>query len=275
MINGGVKFFDQSFSLFRNGATANASSNTALAKNILNTNIYVRWESFGSNDLTTETINITLDGTKEIDRIFLTDFNFKEFTIQYHNGATFVDFANVIGVNGVESSIISETTYAFDTAYFEFDAVTTNQIQITVKKTQIADEEKLLTTVLVTKEIGTFQGFPRVKPNMSRNESKTKTLSKKSVIQKSYETNTVSINFKTHPFQNDLDILEILWDSEEPFLVWVCGGRTGTQFFKIAQKSWRLKDVFNMQISGRSRNEFEKGVYLLGFKKSIRFEEHI
>ena len=275
MIKGGVKFFKENFALFRNGTTATASSNEDGVNSILDTSIYTQWESLGSNDLTSETITATLKIAKFINRILITRMNLKEFSIKYHDGATFVNFTNVIGVNSVSTSGINETAYARNTAYYEFDAVTTNMIQITCLKTQVVDAEKFINSLIVTEEIGTFQFFPRIKPTMSRNETKAKTLSRKFVIQKTYETNSIKITFKTHPSQNDLDIVETLFDREEPFLVYLCGGRTGTQFFKLDQKSWNLEDIFNMQIIGKLKNEWERGVYTLGFNKRITFEEHV
>jgi hypothetical protein len=201
--------------------------------------------------------------------------NFKEFSVKYWNGSSFVDFTNVIGVNGEAKSGINETDYAYSTGYYEFDSVSSSQFQITCVKTQTANEQKYLTQFIATLEIGTFSGFPRVSPESNRNETKAKMLSRKYLVQKTYETNRIRINFKTHPYQNDLDIIDTIFDREDPFLVYPCGGRTGEQYFKVSQKNWRLDDIYNMQLTGRMKNEYEKGVYLLGFNKSIILEEHI
>lgn len=274
-INGGVKFFEQDYALFRLGATATASSNGDSINFILDVNRYTRWESVGSSDATTETIEVTLNGEQTINRIFLLGFNFKAFSVKYFNGATFVDFANVIGVNGVTKSGINETNYNDNSAYYEFDSVTTSRLEITCDKTQVANAQKFLNNFVATAEIGTFSGYPRVQPRSDRNETKARSLSRKYVIQKTYETTKIKINFKTHPFQNDLDILDALFNREEPFLIYPCGGRSGENFFRINQKSWRLEDLFNVQLAGQMRNDYEKGVYTLGFNKSITFEEHV
>jgi len=274
-VTGGVKFFDKSRALFKDGASATATSNDDSVKNILSVNRFTQWESIASDDTITETIIVTFKSSKTIDRIFLVDMNFKEFTVKYHNGAIFVDFTNVIGVNGALTANIAETIYDKDTAYYEFDSVTTGSIEITCLKTQVVDAQKFLTNFFATVELGTFTGFPRVQPTSTRNETKTKALSRRFVIQKTYETRAIKINFKTHPFQNDLDIAEALFDREEPFLVWPCGGREGTDFFRIEQDVWRLNDVLNMQILGKNKNDYEKGVYVLGFNKSLSMEEHV
>lgn len=275
MITGGVKFFDKNYSLLKNGATIVASSNDAAANRVLDISRYTQWESIGSNDITTETLTITLGQSRTIDSILLADINFKSFEVKYFNGSTYSSFTNVVGINNVSKAGILETSNAYSSAFYQFDSVTTNQIQITISTTQIADQDKYMTNLFVTNEIGTFEGFPRVKPTADRNETKATTLSRRSLIQKTYETNEIGITFKTHPYQNDVDIVENIFNREEPFLVYPCGGRTGTTYFKIEQKSWKLEDIFNMQMTGKLRNEFEKGVYLLGVNKTIKLEEHV
>lgn len=274
-ITGGIKFFDQNFGLFRAGVTAVASSNTDSVNYLLDVSRYTQWESIGSNDATSETITITFPNSKTIDSLFLVDMNLKEFGIKYYDGLSFVDFTDVCGVNGVETVSISETDYSLPTAFYQFSEVSTTQIQITMTKTQEVDVDKFIGQFVATLEIGTFLGFPRVVPESTRNETTATALSRRLVVQKTYETNKIKINFKSHPFQNDEDIVETLFDREIPFLVYPCGGRTGSSYFRIEQKNWRINDIYNVQILGALKNEYEKGVYTLGFKKSITLQEHI
>ena len=112
-ISGGFKFFDQSKSLYKNGTTGVASSNSEAVPFMLDTNKYTQWESVASNDLTEETITITLDGEKTFNRVFLCQMNLKEFSFKYLAGAVYTDFTNVIGVNGVASAAINETDYSY------------------------------------------------------------------------------------------------------------------------------------------------------------------
>lgn len=274
-INGGVKFFEKNYALLKDGASATASTNPNSINSILDVSKYTEWESIGSSDATTETITVTLNTAIQIDRILLVDFNFKEFEVKYDNGGGFVSFTNVIGMNGEAKSGLTETAYALDTGYYEFDAVTTSIIQITCLKTQVVNAQKTLTSLIVTEEIGTLQGFPRVKGSSNRNETKAKALSRKFVIQKTYETQTIDITFKTHPYAADIALIETLFDRDETFLVYAAGGRAGTQYFKYDQKQWTTKDIFNMQLVGKVKNEWEKGVYILGANKRVKFEEHI
>ena len=275
MINGGVKFFDQSKCLYKNGSTTMASTNDAASKYILDGNKYTEWISIGSSDLTEEEIIIDLDTAENINRIILTEINFKNFEVQYWNGSTWTNFTNVVGVNGTAYVGIASIDYALDSAYFEFDNVTTTRLRIACLTTQVPNAEKFICNFICTTEIGTFKGFPRIDPTTDMNEVKTKTLGGKVLVSKGFETVKIKVNFKTHPYQTDVTLLEELFSRVEPFLVYPCGGRSGVKYFKISQKIWMLKDIFNMQATGDLDSDFEKGVYILGVNKNITFEEHV
>lgn len=277
MITGGIKFFIQNYALFRNGAAVTATSNSEGAKAMSDVSRYTQWVSVGSNDTTTEELTITFPEAKLIDRIFLVDMNFKEFNITYFDTTEgiYKPFTNVIGINAEVKTGISETAFSKTSAYYEFDAISVGTIKVSITKSQVANAQKYLTTFIATKEIGTLKGFPRVDIDSDRNESKTETLSNKMLVQKGMETVSVTINFKSHPYQEDLTILDYLFDSDEPFLVYPCGGRSGLPYFRIEQKGYKPGDVFYMQTVGRMPNDYEKGIYTLGFNKAIKMVEHI
>lgn len=272
-ITGGIKFFKKSKALFVKNATATASTNTEAAKNILTSNKFVRWTSAGSNDTITETITIEFIAS-QIDRLFLIDMNFKEFTVKYDVAGTPTDFANVIGLDGSQS-VIAETTYLKDTAYYEFDAVTTTKIYITATKTQIADVEKSLERLYVTEEIGTFQGFPNVDPEiLNQNINKQKVLSGNMNTQNRLETFECSLKFKNYPpIQNDYDILLNIHRSTESFLIWLCGGKFGNNF-SIIKENWNLKNVYNVKAIAKLNTKWNKNIYLAGFSGTVKINQH-
>jgi hypothetical protein len=247
---GGIKFFEKSKCLSKDEATASATSGTGIL-NILDYNKVTRWISEGSDDITTETIEIFFDEV-EIDRLFLINMNFKEFDIQYWDGiSSYVDFANVLGLDGDLVGGISETIYAKDTAYYEFDEITTTRIRIRATKTQIVDEEKYLYNCYITSEIGTFQGYPSIpREDADQNESEFKVLSGRQNILKGNRQFETSLRFRAYPYKNDYDILETLFDIAEPFLIWLCGGKYEDADFKFQRRNWELKDVYNVQYSG-------------------------
>jgi len=111
-----------------------SSSGDSTSENALDSNIFSKWESVGSDDLIPETLTINLKKLIEIDRINLVDHNWKDFNIQYDDEGTLADF----------STPILETNFSDINSLFVFDPVFTNKIVITINETQIADEEKFI-----------------------------------------------------------------------------------------------------------------------------------
>jgi hypothetical protein len=271
-ITGGIKFFKQSKALFVNDGTAVASTNTEAAKNVLSSNKFIRWTSSGSDDTTTETITITFPSAT-IDRVFLIDTNFKEFTIKYDVGGTPTDFTDVLGLDGSQS-VIAETVYARDTAYYEVDPVTTTKIYITATKSQVVDAEKSLERFYATEEIGTFQGYPLVTPEtLNPNINQQKVLSGNLNVQKRLETFECGLKFKNYPpIQNDYDITLDIQRRTSSFLIWLCGGKFGTSF-NMVRENWDLKNVYNVQAVGKLSPRWNNGIYLAGFSGSIKINQ--
>lgn len=269
-ITGTIKFFEQSSSLSKKNGQAVATSGTTSADLMLNMNRSVRWDSVGSDDATTETVTITFPARK-IDRLFLLNHNLKDFSITY--GSTPVSFSNVVGIDGVLTGIV-ETDFNQDTSYYEFDAVTTDQINITANTTQIADQEKFITSFLTTNEIGTLEGYPKVNSKLDNQERRSKVLTGRFITQKSFEIFNATLNLE-NTSQNDIDIFEFLYDSQEPFLIWLCGGHYGKQNFSVKFKNWRLKDVYQVQTSGSIKTNFRSNVYILNPITGLRLTEEV
>ena len=276
MINGGVKFFHGAKNLYRDRTAITASTNDGAAKFILDYNKHTLWESIGSNDITQETIEIELLTPQKINRLFIINHNLKKYNIKYWNGSAYVNFTNAIGMNGEVKGSITETTYSRSSSYYEFDEITTDAIYITMDATQIANQDKEIYGLYITEEIGTFEGFPRIsRIKHDRSLRVAKALSGKAIVQKSYEVTEFSISFKTYPLQSDIDIVNTVHEIEETFLVWLCGGRVGTNYFRLVNRGYRPEDLYNMQIDKAISTDYEKGIYTNGINTSISLVEAV
>jgi hypothetical protein len=279
MISGGVKFFEPCQNLGVDGAVINASSGDSSATYAIDRNPDTTWRSSGSLDVTTETLTITFPETTTIDRLFLLRHNWKEFSVQYYNGSTWVNFANVTGIDGAKASI-SETTFSDSCAYYEFDEVSTTQLRIQVTKTQVANEEKYVSQIIATRELGTLVGYPQIKGvDVDRNARVKKSISGRYIIQKSDETFGATLDFKEYPssdvFNVDVELMMDLHDREEPFLVWLCGGRRGSTYFRYTLRGFRLDDVLLMQISKAFKLSYASNIYTNPVNCKVELEEHI
>lgn len=271
-ISGGIKFFERNTALFSSGTTATASSNSATANNILTNRQLVYWQSSGSDDTTTETITVTFNKTVTIDRILLNRINFKEFTVKYDVTGTPTDFTTVVGLYGALGGGISETAFADETAYYEVDSISTTIIYITATKTQVVDAEKIIYNLFTTAELGTLESYPDITGlQFNRNSKKSKVLSGLENIQKSFDVGSFALNFTSHPSQADMNLVNTLYDEEDSFLVWLCGGRRGTTYFRYELKGYRLRDILNMQVDGSTTPNYPNSIYVNAPNNSIKF----
>ena len=210
-----------------------------------------------------------------IARIVLADVNWKEFTVKFDGGP---DFTTVVGLDGALGGGIAETAFVRDTAYYEFDAVTATTIEITITKTQVANEDKTLVLFIATEELGTLTGFPNNKGvTLSRNESSEKAISGRFSIEKSYESASFELTLKAYAVrtdvigQADIDLLDSLHDMNIALIVWANGGVPDN--FRVEQRGWRLKDIYHMQTIRGTRNAYSKNVYTLGVDQKYNFVE--
>ena len=274
-ITGGIKFFESYKTLASEGNFATASTGDPSANFALDRNDFTCWRSSGSDDLTTETWELTFFESTTIDRLFIINHNFKEFVIEYDDSG-FTDFSNVVGIDGELVSGISETTFSEDTAYYEFDSVTTTKIRIQVTKTQVVDAEKFLTTFVATIELGTLEGFPNIAPvSKDKNIRKKETLNGRIFVQKSLETKRYNLDFKNYPAElpDDLNLIISLFDSDDPTLVWLCGGRRGEPFFKFTLVGFRLRDLIQMHITAPFNDSYRNNLYNGTVKMKVKLEE--
>jgi hypothetical protein len=300
--NSGIYFFTDSKCLGRDGASCVASSGTLSQDYILNFNKAFVWQSSGSDDTTTETLTITFPSTQTINSLFLINHNFKKFKITYNSGNNFtnVKTANIydIGAFADEDGAIftdndsnyftdgeddfSTTTqeiyfedYNKNTAYFEFDSVSVSTIEITIYTTQTADAEKTLNIFSAQEIIGNFSnsGLDQNNPNINYNEKQYNNILNKPFIRKGIETFSCSIRVPYAFTQADVDLIETLQDREEPFMVWLCGGKQGNNYFRVNAKPYRLEDVYRVQNVRNSSPSFNQNIYVTGYNNSLNVVE--
>lgn len=277
-ITGGIKFFTRNKNLAEDGATGTATTGNSILERALDKNPLTKWRSVGSSDATTETLIVDFPEDVTIDRLLLVDHNWKSFTVKYDSGGVYTDFANVVGLDGSLGGGISETTFADDTAYYEFDSVTTDSLELTVTETQVADAEKFLTQLISCQELGTLTGFPLIRGlRPSRNVRSKNVLSGKVLAQKSEESMKFDLDFKNFgsTFTSDLDLMFSLFEREDNFLVWLSGGRRGSTYFSYGLRGFRLKDVYEMQATRDFPLSFRDNVYVNPVNVKVKLEEAV
>ncbi|MFA5114376.1 MAG: hypothetical protein WC529_08850 [Candidatus Margulisiibacteriota bacterium] len=122
--------------------TTIAASTGAGVANVYDRNAATVWTSVGSNDATTETIEVVWAAARTISAISLLTHNFKQFTVQYWNGSAYVDF----------STPINETVNAEANNLFTFTAVSTLKVKISAVTTIVANAQKYIGEFLAYNE---------------------------------------------------------------------------------------------------------------------------
>lgn len=276
-ISGGLKLFNKSMCLFADGTSALASSGDASVNRCIDRNPISYWRSVGSSDVTTESIEITFSEAKTFNRLLLLDHNFKSYNVQYFDGAVYQHFASVVGIGGALANI-TETVYARDTSYYEFTQVSSTRIRIQVTTTQVVDAQKYLNQVIVTSELGTLVGYPQIKDTeLSRNLRVEKMLSGRSQVSKSDEFFQVKLDFKDYPasLSADIDLIFSLHDIESTFLIWLCGGRVGSTYFRKQLRGYRLRDVIAVQMVASLKPIYSNNVFVNSVNFSAQFKEAV
>lgn len=270
-LTGGVSFFDKSKCLFKDNATAVASSNIAAQNLCLGTNKNYQWESIGSDDVTTETITITLPASTTFNRIFILGHNLKAFQISV-TGDTFANLLSEEATATISGGDIDQTACAKTTSYFEFDSVTGTEVVLTMDTTQVVDAEKAVNQIILTTEIGTLIGFPMINGvNLDPNIDKDKTITGGTIIEKGAEYANFDMKLNTYPRQDDIDILNTVHSRQDPFLVWLCGGVPDN--FRLQQPGWRLQDIYQMHTDARLKNGYRGNIYSSGVNQKYGFQE--
>lgn len=270
-ITGGIKFLYKNYADIDNASClVSVTTNSAHRNNLRDRKTYTRWTSSGSNDATTETITIDFGASYAIDRLLLVKNNFKAFTVQYWNGSAWTDFASVVTKEGTQATV-TETTNTKTTNYYEFTEVTTDQIKVTITTTQTANAEKYVGEVIATKEVGTLTGYPVQTLGFEKNQIKKETLGgrpKFSILDESFST---TFDFTNYPTAADHTIIQTLWDGNEEFLIYPCGGNAAQ--FRFSRKGSRLEDVFLVWFDSAFEPNFTSNVYTLGLNYQIKLVE--
>lgn len=242
--------------------TTTASQGSAYADYALNRSNQSAWVTSGSVDADNTSLVIDWSDQKRITDIILVLHNFKAYTIQYWDGSLYQDF----------SPAISETTNTVDTTHHKFTEVITSKVKLIITGTMTANQDKVLRQFIATKQIGQLDAWPVIdNPTISRNRQKTTMLSGKQSIRENVGLFTCKLKIAYLKSDADCLIVESLFESNEGFLVWLCGG-VETQFATV-RKGYRLEDIYLMKCSNEYMPEWYQGVYKTGMVVDMQLVE--
>jgi len=219
------------------------------------------WGTTNSLDAANTTLEIQFGETRTIERAILIGHTFKSYTLKYWNGSAWTNF----------STTIAPTTNEDSDTYHEFTEVQTTAVQLVILGTIDANTDKFLTQLILCEELGEFEDEPEVQPQFDKDRKATKFLSGKTFVARSVGGFNCRIRKKSVSNENDLSIVETLFNSYEGFLVWLCGGTVSQ--FETVRAGYRMRDIFLMNLSNEMQPEWLESRYYNGMQIDLRLVE--
>lgn len=261
-----IIFFDKSLcdygsslNVNPNGTTASASQASDLAYLVQDRSNRTAWITTGSVDADNTWFLMDLGDTRTITEILLIKHNFKNYLIQYWDGANYVDLVTV-------------TNSVLTTSRHTVSSTLTSRIKITITGTQVANADKFLYQLILTTLVGQLTGWPIIDaPTHERNRQTAKMLSGKTSLSVGLGAFSCSLKVAIWKDSNDLAIVESLFDSSEGVLVWLCGGDENQ--FSSKRKGYRLEDIYLMRAVSDYQPQWAEGIYSNGLVIDIDLAE--
>lgn len=215
----------------------------------------------GSSDAANTTLVFDTTDQKEIDHLILIKHNFKAYTIQYWNGSAYVDFSTPINVSN----------NADETTWHTFTKVSTSRLKIIITGAIVADADKTWAQFIATELIGEFTKQPEIQPVFDKNRKATRYLSGRKHITKSIGSFAARVTTNNIVLENDLAIVEELFDSFEGFLIWPCGGDVDQ--YPTSRVGYKLHDIYLVNCENEFEPQWERSRPSEGMKIDLKLAE--
>jgi len=216
----------------------------------------------GSDDTANTQYDIDLIDPFSVNRIILVDHNFDSYTFQYWDGAAFVDF----------STAISEVGNAATTNFHSFNAVTPTLFRLIVQGTIVANADKRIAQIIITKDVGTFVAEPDLSRVIFDTDKKTtRLISGKRHISRKANSLMVRAVFPANKLQADIDLIKDLYTSFEGRLISLVGADDSGVGLTV--DAFRDKDIFLMTPADDYNTAFMDGRFAHGQKNTINLVE--
>lgn len=223
---------------------------------------FTGWGTTGSNDAALTQMLIDTADAYELNTIALIEHNFKAYTLQYWDGANFVNF----------STPINETVNVQTTNFHVFNNQRANLFKLIVQGTHIVDADKLIRQIIFTRLIGEFEAQPEISRMQFNNDRKSLRLvsGKRHISQRANSLN-VRLRFPPNKSVNDANLVKNIFDSFEGRLFSFVGGdHTG-----IANpvSGFNKRDIFLMIPTNDLDTAFKDGFFNSGQEYDIDLAE--
>lgn len=233
------------------------SANTSLFSYLYDNDRTTRLTSIGSNDATPEVWVLDFGSSQTFDRVFIDNHNIKSGNLKYWNGASYVAFSTAISWSANSATI----------NYYEFTAVATTKIQLTMNTTISANDQKRVGTLIAFSEIGTVLVNPTAMPiSFPERSISNKGATNGSVYVLFGKKYKADIAFSDASI-TDILLFETLKNYATPFYIYPCGGDGQTEL------GFRLQDIFLVNYTSEFNPNINNNLFGIGQNLTMTVEE--
>jgi hypothetical protein len=262
-----IKVFDSNYIDLLNPNTTITITDTVADNNgqaivnfMRNRNSDTAWITTNSTDAANTEVLVDMGDSQTVEDILIINHNLKSYEVFYYDGAAYNSLYTT-------SSDIGNTTHLTN-----FGTIETSKIKIIIAGTQVANADKYIGRLIITKEIGTFSGYPQIKsPTHGTNKSKTVLLSGISNIVESTGSFSCTLNFENFYDPSDIALIESIYQARRGLNFWFCGGDESQ--FLSSIKGYRKKDVYLMRPTDDYSPELYKSLYKGPIKLDMKLTE--
>lgn len=217
------------------------------------------WSTTDSDDTADTVFQVLFNEELDVDFLFLIGNNFKDYEIETYDGS-------------IWTSLLTVAANADNVKTHEFTKKTIQGIRIIIDSTFIADDDKFLNQFIVTEKLGEFNQFPLVEHEAGKNRKRLSLVSGKSKIIQNSGAREISVEHNNQVDDNDLTLVEEMFNTFTGFLFWPCGGDEAQ--FATKRIGFRLEDLFLMAPENEYGNPWgADGVYSSGTNYSLDLVE--
>lgn len=260
-----TRFFDTNY-LFENfGGSFDASSSSITAYLAFDENKSFSWTSSGEGtDGDAIYLERVLDASVSINRIFITDTNISDLTIQIDSddGSGYVDLSSFTLTKSNDGS----------NYFYELDSsIDLLKIKIIGSNTITADEEKTIKQVYAFEELGVISYNHDIQPKRNRIQVITELNSGKVDLLNKGITWSFKFKLKNHYSSTDNVVIDTILQNSSEMWIWLNDNTEDSMV--MIQEPWRFGDLVKVTIQKADSPRFPKNMQFSGINVDINLIE--
>lgn len=255
-----MRFFDINYFFSKFGGTITASSGTPVFA--FNENPRLSWVSnLQATDGTSVYIEQAIASVSIINRIFISNTNISNLTIQVDIGAGYVALSPT-------KTIVSKDLKNY---LYEFNNIAITKIKISGSNTLIANREKEIGGIYGFMELGQIKNFAQIQPKNQKIQKVLKLQFGKSDIINLGRSYGFTLKLKNHYIPEDNVIINTLRQQDEPFFIWINDGNDDVM--KMDIYPYRFQDIYKVASVKQDPTEFANNMFYSGINTTLNMEE--